>query len=92
MNLADCLANVRSVNDAATLAPRLAKFAKVSISDALVFIHRHRGIHATIEDVRRMRDYVPTWSTRERSGRWQDRHSDTHGHMPRMDRMARGRY
>lgn len=92
MNLAECLANVRTVNDAATLAPRLAKFAKVSISDALVFIHRHRGIQATIEDVRRMRNYVPTWSTRVRSGKWQDRHTNEYGHMINMDRMSRGRF
>jgi hypothetical protein len=91
-DLRDCLANIRTVNDAAILAPRLAEAAGVSQADALEFIRRKRGIHATLEDVRRMRNHVPTWSTRIRSDRWQKRHENTHGHLPNMDLMARGRF
>jgi hypothetical protein len=92
MNLAETLKSVRCINDAAKVAPRIAKDAGVPIKDVLAFIAKHRGIHATMEDVRRMRDYVPTWTTDSRGGRWQDRMADSHGHMPNFDRMARGRF
>jgi hypothetical protein len=92
MTLADKLNAVRCVNDAAKLAPVMAKAAGVSVADALEFIRRKRGVHATIEDVRRVGSHVPTWTTDSRGGRWQDRMQETHGHMPNFERMARGRF
>lgn len=92
MDLAETLKSIRCINDAAKVAPRIAAEVNVPIKDVLVFIGKHRGIHATMDDVRRMRAFVPTWTTDSRGGRWQDRMPDTHGHMPNFDRMARGRF
>lgn len=92
MNLKEVLASIRCINDAAKAAPRIAEAAGVSITDALAFIAKRRGVHATLEDVRRVRNYVPTWTTDSRGGRWQDRMKETHGHMPNFERMARGRF
>jgi len=92
MTLAEKLQAVRCVNDAAKLAKVLAKEAGVSIEDALEFIRRKRGIHATREDVRRVGGFIPTWTTNVRGGTWHERMPETHGHMPRFDRMATGRY
>jgi len=92
MNLAESLRNVRCVNDAAKLAKVLAKEAGVSIEDALEFIRKKRGIHATREDVKRVGGYIPTWTVEVRGGSWRERMPETHGHMPQFERMARGRY
>ena len=92
MNLAETLKSVRCINDAAKVAPRIASEAGVSVNTVLLFIGKHRGVHATMEDVRRVRDFIPTWTTDSRGGQWQERMPDSHGHMPNFDRMARGRF
>jgi hypothetical protein len=88
----DILSEVSRVStpiEAVKFAEKLSKFVGIPVQTALDFVREKRGFTVTVEEYRKYRNYVPTFTVNTRAES-RDVRQDSSGHLPRFDRiMAR---
>lgn len=85
----DILAEVARVStpiQAVQFADRLSKFVGIPVQTSLDFVREQRGLTITMEEYRKYRNFVPTFTVNTRAESREVR-QDSSGHLPRFDRM-----
>lgn len=85
----DILSEVSRVStpiEAVKFAEKLSKFVGIPIQTCLDFVRENRGFTVTMEDYRKYRNFVPTFTVNTRLESREVR-QDASGHLPRFDRM-----
>lgn len=85
----DILAEVARVStpvQAVQFADKLSKFVGIPVQTCLDFVREKRGFTVTMEEYRKYRNYVPTFTSAIVQAKAAVR-QDSSGHLPRFDRM-----
>lgn len=85
----DILSEVSRVStpiEAVKFADKLSKFVGIPVQTALDFIREKRGLSITVEEYKKYRNFVPTFTVNTRLESREVR-QDASGHLPRFDRM-----
>lgn len=85
----DILSEVSRVStpiEAVKFADKLSKFVGIPVQTALDFIMENRGLSVTVEEYKKYRNFVPTFTVNTRLESREVR-QDSSGHLPRFDRM-----
>lgn len=86
MNILAEVARVSTPVQAVQFADKLSKFVGIPVQTCLDFVREKRGFTVTMEEYRKYRNYVPTFTVNTRAES-RDVRQDFSGHLPRFDRM-----
>lgn len=86
MNILAEVSKVSTPIQAVVFADKLSKFVGIPAQTALDFVREQRGLTITMEEYRKYRNHVPTFTVNTRAES-RDIRQDASGHLPRFDRM-----